>query len=108
MMTNTTVCSIKLSTICVSFLVLPFYVGCQRPDGPELATVSGIVTLDGEPLEAATVHFQPKSGRPSYGRTGENGQYVMGYSLERSGVTLGEHFVSIRTPLEDEHGQVVR
>ena len=89
-------------------LVLPGYLGCQRHDGPELATVSGTVSLDGKPLEGATVHFQPKSGRPSYGRTDETGRYAMGYSLERSGVTLGEHVVIIRTVLEDEHGQVVR
>ena len=91
-----------------TLLILPGCVGCQRHDGPELATVSGTVTLDGQPLEGATVHFQPKSGRPSYGRTDESGRYTMGYSLERSGVTLGEHVVIIRTVLEDEHGQVVR
>ncbi|MFI4876126.1 MAG: carboxypeptidase regulatory-like domain-containing protein [Blastopirellula sp. JB062] len=83
-------------------------IGCYRQIGPELATVSGTVTLDSKPLEGATVHFQPKSGRPSYGITNALGEYDMGYSLERSGVTLGDHVVIIRTVLEDDNGKVTR
>ncbi|MFN3148866.1 carboxypeptidase regulatory-like domain-containing protein [Bremerella sp.] len=82
--------------------------GCQEHAGPELATVTGTVTLDGEPLKDATLHFQPTSGRPSYGKTDESGKYNMGYSLERQGVALGEHKVIIRSVVEDKYGKTLR
>ncbi|MEW4561041.1 carboxypeptidase regulatory-like domain-containing protein [Bremerella sp. JC770] len=87
---------------------LALIVGCQNHSGPELATVAGTVTLDGEPLKDATVHFQPASGRPSYGKTDDNGKYNMGYNLERQGVALGEHVVIIRTVVEDKYGKILR
>lgn len=82
-------------------------VGCG-PGGPEVASVTGTVTLDGKPLKNATVTFQPTSGRPSFGTTDEQGQYEMGYSLERSGVMLGKNTVYIRTRMENESGQVIQ
>ncbi|GAA4440172.1 carboxypeptidase regulatory-like domain-containing protein [Bremerella cremea] len=82
--------------------------GCQKHSGPELATVTGTVTLDGKPLKDATLHFQPTSGRPSYGKTDDNGKYNMGYSLERQGVALGKHKVIIRTVVEDKYGKILR
>src|SRR5690606_23808547 len=35
--------------------------GCGGADGPELASVSGTVTLNGQPLPHAVVQFQPTS-----------------------------------------------
>ncbi|MEX0794893.1 MAG: carboxypeptidase regulatory-like domain-containing protein [Pirellulaceae bacterium] len=101
----------KTNLFCFAFplcLLTSLGLGCNQQQGPELATVSGTVTLDEKPLEGATVHFQPKSGRPSYGITNEQGEYTMGYSLERSGVTLGSHVVIIRTLIEDDNGKVTR
>ncbi|UUO07028.1 carboxypeptidase regulatory-like domain-containing protein [Blastopirellula sp. J2-11] len=101
----------KASMLCMALpfcLLTSLNLGCNQQKGPELATVSGMVTLDAQPLEGATVHFQPKSGRPSYGITNEQGEYTMGYSLERSGVTLGPHVVIIRTLIEDDNGSVTR
>jgi hypothetical protein len=82
-------------------------VGCGTT-GPEVASVSGTITLDGKPLENATVTFQPVSGRPSFGTTDKDGKYEMGYTLQRSGVMLGKNSVYIRTRMENESGQVVQ
>lgn len=81
--------------------------GCSQ-SGPEIATVSGTVTLDGQPLANATVTFQPASGRPSYGTTDQDGKYTMGYTMDRSGVVVGKNTVYIRTYMEDEEGRVVQ
>lgn len=69
--------------------------GCQ--DGPKLVEVEGVVTLDGEPLEGATVMFQPTEGRPSAGTTDIEGHYALTYTSEKRGALVGEHAVSITT-----------
>ncbi|EAQ79019.1 hypothetical protein [Blastopirellula marina] len=92
----------------IAAFLSPCLIGCQQQQGPDLATVTGAVMLDGEPLDGATVQFQPKTGRPSYGSTDQAGKYSMKYTLERSGVSLGETVVTIRTRIEDEHGKVMR
>ena len=48
----------------VSLLGL-FLAGCsyQPDDMPKIAPVSGVVTLDGQPLPEAEILFQPASGR---------------------------------------------
>jgi hypothetical protein len=64
---------------CVAIIVVTCVLsGC----GSEYATVTGRVTLDGEPLPNATVSFMPEAegGRPSFGRTGADG----GYSLHKT------------------------
>lgn len=37
-------------------------VGCDQ--GPQMVTVSGVVSLDGDPLDDATVEFDPGDGTP--------------------------------------------
>jgi hypothetical protein len=70
--------------------------GC-RQEGPDVAPVSGMVTLDGEPLEGATVLFQPASGRPSRGTTDNRGHYELSYTQDRAGAVVGPHTVHITT-----------
>ena len=48
--------------------------GCGN--SPPLGTVSGRVTLDGQPLAETTVEFQPASGSPAYGVTDAEGRKV--------------------------------
>jgi hypothetical protein len=74
--------------------------GCVK-SGPELAPVSGRVTLDGKPLENADVVFQPENpGSPSYGRTAADGSYELGYKQGIAGALVGKHTVSIRVSPE--------
>jgi hypothetical protein len=77
-------------------------VGCG-PSGPEVATVEGMVTLDGKPLEGALVMFTPVAGgRPAAARTDEGGCYELQYTEDREGALLGEHIVSISTYQEGD------
>lgn len=75
--------------------------GCGR-NGPELGTVSGIVTLDGKPLPGAVVMFTPALGRVSRGRTDPNGAYELRFAGDVKGAVLGEHRVTISTRWMDE------
>jgi hypothetical protein len=71
--------------------------GCGD-SGPELAPVSGRVTLDGKPMENVDVTFQPDEMRPaSYGRTDASGRYELGYKRGVQGALLGPHTVRIRS-----------
>jgi hypothetical protein len=74
----------------------------------DLAKVKGTVTLNGRPLENATVEFQPTAdgAAPSAGKTDAEGRYELMYTFDVPGVVSGEHRVSIRTAGTsfDDHG----
>jgi hypothetical protein len=72
--------------------------GCHR--GPEVAPVSGRVMLDGKPLEAAQVRFEPKGGRASNGHTDAKGHYELRYSRDTEGALVGPHIVRIFSATE--------
>jgi hypothetical protein len=83
------------TVIAISALVLALS-GC----GNGLAQVSGVVTLDGQPLRGgndvrATVHFQPTSGSgaAAVGLVDENGRYRLS-SGSQEGVAPGEYVVT--------------
>jgi hypothetical protein len=64
--------------------------------GPQVAPVTGRVTLDGRPLEHADVTFQPDGARrPSVGRTDADGRYELAYKRGQPGAIVGEHTVRI-------------
>jgi hypothetical protein len=62
-------------------LILSISVGCQKKhaDNPDFRFVTGIVTLDNNPLEGATVTFFPlePSGMPASGYTNAQGKYTL-------------------------------
>ena len=59
------------------FAILPLLmvVGCGKQSGPELAAVTGKITLDGEPLSKVNLRFVPEQpgGSPSFGGTNASG-----------------------------------
>jgi hypothetical protein len=80
-------------------------VGCSK-EGYTLASVSGTVTLNGNPLPNAIVTFQPigslshDPGPGSTGRTDAEGRYtlrVVAVGHRRNGAVVGWHHVSITT-----------
>lgn len=77
--------------------------GGGSSDMPELGTVTGTVTMDGQPLANVTVTFKPDSGSISVGRTDEQGHYKLGYNETEKGAKVGKHTVRITTP-SDEPG----
>ena len=89
-----------------AYLGLIFLVGVscrsQPDDQPELAKVTGIVTLDGRPLAGVLVQFTPQDGRGSQGMTNQEGQYELGYVSDTKGAKIGSHRVKISTPQEDD------
>ena len=69
--------------------------GCGQ-NGPELAPVTGRVTLDGRPLASADVEFQPDNMQPpSVGHTDADGRFELLYKRGVAGARLGQHTVRI-------------
>lgn len=92
---------VKIRAIALGLMVTAA-VGC----GSEfpVANVSGMVTLDGEALQNATMFFQPKRrgenpivGPPSIGVTDDSGRFTLITSQGDSGAVVGTHTVSIST-----------
>ena len=69
----------------------------------KVAPVTGTVTLDGKPLEWASVLFQPEEGgRPSFAVTNADGKYTLAYSMNEQGAEVGSATVKIMTKLQGE------
>jgi hypothetical protein len=85
----------------LSCLVLAIVVaGCSR-SGPEVAPVSGRVTVDGQPMENVNVVFQPEDSRsPSSAQTDKDGHYTLGYKRGIQGALVGWHAVGISVSAE--------
>jgi hypothetical protein len=88
-------------------LALVCAVGC----GKKYATVSGKVTLNGEPLAKATVSFQPiaregsvESGIGSQAKTNDKGEFTLTTSTGQKGALVGKHEVRISL-LEQQVGE---
>jgi hypothetical protein len=83
--------------------------GCS---GAKLPGVSGKVTMDGNPVDKATVVFNPigESGRPAIGTTNSSGNYSLMFSSQTKGIKPGKYQVTIRTysePVDDGSGEMV-
>ncbi len=76
--------------------------GCGSSSGdlPDLAPVSGTVTLDGQPVGSVSVLFESASGRAAGGTTDENGRYELYFSGGVKGAELGVNTVRITTALD--------
>jgi len=87
----------------VLLLGLHLVVGCGVPsDRPEIAEVTGTVTLDGIPMSGLLVLFGPEVGRTSSAWTDEKGQYRLMYLPDVPGAVVGTHTVSISSGYEEE------
>jgi hypothetical protein len=83
--------------------VLAVAAGCNRSPY-DLAPVSGLVTLDGNPLAAARVRFEPRAagdsidaGPGSMGITDSEGRYELETIKQNRGAVVGTHVVRIGT-----------
>lgn len=94
------------SLLLVSILFLVF-IGCDS--GPKLGAVSGTITLEGKPIEQATITFTHAEGRTAFARTDAEGFYELKFSDGRDGALLGENAVAIETARvgRDEKGEIV-
>lgn len=80
--------------------------GCSGSEYP-LAKVSGVVTLDGQPLEGAKLVFSPKGssenpfpGPKSTGKTDAEGRFQLTTTEGDRGAVIGDHRVRITTLLQ--------
>ena len=73
--------------------------GCG-PSRPETAPVTGVVTLDGKPVEGASVMLTPEGeGRPALGMTDMEGKFSLKTFEPGDGAMLGKHHVTVRKVL---------
>lgn len=86
-------------------------IGCGSK-GYQLASVSGKVTLDGDPLVGAHVTFVPLGspgkidpGPGSHGMTDSEGRFTLRTSAGASGAVVGMHRVAIEAAQEGESGE---
>lgn len=88
---------ITKTALLLSFMWTPVAPGCGGP--ANVASVTGTVTLDGQPLADATVTFVPveASGTLSRGTTDAVGRYQLVYDSSYNGAAIGEYTVSIST-----------
>ncbi|MCA9013132.1 MAG: hypothetical protein KDB01_25450 [Planctomycetaceae bacterium] len=95
----------KMVSTVSALTMLAMLCGCSNTgDRPELGEVSGIVTLNGEPLPYAGVHFRPESGgRTASGYTGADGKFestYLKYPNQVMGAKVGSNHVVITTNVD--------
>ena len=81
---------------CVGLLVavLLGVFGCNR--GPQMAPVTGVVLLNGQPVDGAAVLFTPEAGgRPADGVTDKEGKFTLQTFEPGDGAVVGKHKVAI-------------
>ncbi|MDR0335845.1 MAG: carboxypeptidase-like regulatory domain-containing protein [Planctomycetaceae bacterium] len=104
----------KLFTNPILFLLLLFFSGCSDGTSFRVETVEGTVTLDGTPVEGATLTFVPSVsniGKSAYARTNSQGFFrltaIQG-GQSGAGTVIGNYLVAIskdtpvREPTEKE------
>jgi hypothetical protein len=76
-------------------LIALLCLGLAGCGGPYDSSVTGVVTLDGEPLPRGTVSFSPESGGPAaFGQIESDGQYVL-RTGQAEGVRSGSYKVTV-------------
>jgi len=105
--------------LCVFALLL--FAGCESKvdySGLGLVDVTGVVTLDGQPLPDVTVRFEGPPNRFADGKTDAEGKYRLMYDSNQPGCLPGEKKVRIMSgsvgegsdeggPVEGADGRVV-
>ena len=79
-------------------VVVVFGCGKKNPNLPDLVPVTGTVTLDGKPLDGATVYFTPVGdtrGVDAFGKTDSQGRYTLGSRKMGKGTPIGQYKVTI-------------
>jgi len=86
----------KPTLVFLSLLVLSATLAGCGPQKPETVKVRGLVSLDGKPVEDATVGFTPKDGgRPAMGTTDASGQFLLTTFAPGDGAIVGTHTVTV-------------
>jgi len=88
--------SIKFFIAVIGVLLVCSGCSSRRDGSPEVAKVTGSVTLDGTPVTDAIVRFETiASGLQANGMTDDEGTFRMMYKRGIPGAPVGEHYVTI-------------
>ena len=83
--------------------IILILVGCGK-SGPEIAPVSGRITVNGQPMENVDITFQLDGSKPpSSGRTDKDGHYELAYKRGQMGGMVGQNTVRISVSSELVH-----
>lgn len=87
----------KALSVVLNLSVLTALVGCGGSDKPQTFPVSGKVTLDGVPVEGASVMFRPEGpGRPGTAITDSSGVYrLSSYGEPNDGAAPGVYTIAV-------------
>ena len=104
---NNITTNIVLSLAAVTGLLV--FQGCSSKNTLGTVKVSGMVTLDGEPVGGVTVAFlpnRPEGGRECYGATDTQGRFVLTIpgTVPGSGAIPGEYIVTFIKMLDPTEG----
>lgn len=80
--------------LCAGLGILFCLSGCGKKE-PNIYRVTGKITRNNQPVVGIVVHFFPEFGRPSWGKTNENGEFELDYDLQRKGAVEGKHRVYV-------------
>jgi len=90
--------NVRVRSIVSWGLLAAWSVGCGSGTYEVLLPAGGTITLDGVPLDGATVAFIPSKSsqmQPSYGYTGTDGKYELKTPEGDAGVSPGEYRIVI-------------
>ena len=83
--------------LCLASISVLGFVGCGGPKWPPTYKCSGVVTLDGAPVDRATITFYPLDGqKPANATTDANGNYELTSFNAGDGATPGAFGVAIQ------------
>ncbi len=86
-------------------LLLVGLAGCVGDSGPKTVTASGVVTLDGAPVEKAQVIFINDAGTdPASAMTDAQGRFSLSYNGEKAGAIPGSYKAQVSKTLLESKG----
>jgi hypothetical protein len=92
---------LRLASLACLLVLAALVGGCGKG---KAVKVSGIVKLDGEPVEGASVQFlpvDPSKGMPANGRTGSDGRFRLTTRIPNDGAIPGEYKIVVT--FEESH-----
>ena len=89
------------------FSLMIMMVGCGGPPA-DMGFVTGVVTLDGDPVGNASIVFYPAGARSSSGFTDAAGNYELAQTRDRKGAAIGTHKITITQDASDLEENVKR
>jgi hypothetical protein len=85
---------------CCLAMFAAMLLGCNKKY--DIVPLKGTLTYDGQPVPDMIVRFEPSVGRPSDSFTDANGSFDMSYTIDRMGVEVDTHKVTVFWPPTDD------